>query len=58
MKFTTLNNTEVIFKSCPVHTELRYAGEQCPVCVAYKLLCQKDDRIAELETELQDKDPF
>lgn len=32
MNFTELNNKEIVFKDCPVHTELRYAGDVCPVC--------------------------
>lgn len=32
MKFSTLNYLDVVFKQCPIHTELRYAGEKCPVC--------------------------
>lgn len=24
----------VEFKTCEIHTELRYAGEKCPVCLA------------------------
>lgn len=34
MKFSDLNNKEIVFKTCEIHRELCYAGEYCPVCVA------------------------
>lgn len=58
MKFSDLNNTEVAFKDCPVHTELRYAGDVCPVCVAHELLRQKAKHIEELELDLEERDRF
>lgn len=59
MKFTDLNNTEVVFKDCPVHNGLRYAGASCPVCETDAQLRQQAARIAELEFELQEeRDPL
>lgn len=34
MKFSDLNYKDVVFKNCPVHTEIRFASDRCPVCVA------------------------
>lgn len=55
MKFSDLNYKDLVFKDCPVHAELRYAGETCPVCVAHELLRQKAKRIEELEFELEEE---
>lgn len=64
MNFSELNYLDVVFKQCPVHTELRYAGDKCPVCklvedhdlllgkVAYELT-QLEGTVAALEERLQ-----
>lgn len=54
----------IIFKSCDVHTMLRYAGDRCPVCVANEEhdlalgradeeRTQLEGRIADLETVIE-----
>lgn len=59
MKFSELNNKEVVFKSCEVHTELRYAGEVCPVCEANLKIQVLRDKIEELQFDIQEeKDPI
>lgn len=38
----------VVFKSCDVHTELRYAGDKCPVCVAIE---EREEALGRAEYE-------
>lgn len=59
MSFTDLNNTEVVFKDCPVHAEIRFAGEVCPVCEAALKIQVLRDKIEELQFDIQEeKDPI
>lgn len=58
MNFSALNYLDVVFKQCPVHTELRYAGERCPVCVAIEdrdlALGRADEEKTQLEGRIDD----
>lgn len=46
------------FKTCEIHTELRYAGEKCPVCLAIEAhdmaLGKAEYEITELEGRIDD----
>jgi hypothetical protein len=50
--------TSVAFKECPVHRELRYAGEKCPVCAAIEAhdlaLGKADYERTQLEGKIED----
>lgn len=43
-----MNHKDVVFKTCEIHTELCYAGECCPVCVA---IAERDLALGQAEYE-------
>lgn len=53
LKFSDLNYLDVVFKQCPIHAELRYAGDKCPVCVAIEAYDLELGRLEEDKIHLE-----